>query len=86
MLHIFPVRSIEREKLAHHLTACGIQTLVHYPIPPHRQEAYREWKGRRYPIAEAIHNEELSLPLNPSMGEEECRQVAEAVNSFGTEV
>jgi len=60
----------------------GIQTVIHYPIPPHKQEAYREWNGRSYPITEKIHNEELSMPMSPTMSASDVEEVIAAVNSF----
>lgn len=82
VFHIFPVLSQHRDELAHHLGARDIQTLIHYPIPPHRQECYREWHGLALPVTEMIHECELSLPVSPVMTEEEAREVADAVNAF----
>ena len=62
-----------------------MQTLIHYPIPPHKQECYREWGGRSYPISELIHATELSLPMSQALTEAQARHVIDAVNSFGTE-
>lgn len=82
VFHIFPVRCPRRDDLQEHLTKAGVQTLIHYPIPPHRQEAYREWNGLHYPVTEQIHREILSLPVSPVMTEEETSEVIEAVNRF----
>lgn len=65
--HVFVVRSPARETLQKHLEANGIATLIHYPLPPHQQAAYREWNARAYPLTEAIHREVLSLPISPVM-------------------
>ena len=69
-------------KVIKRLKEQGIQTLIHYPVPPHKQECYREWNDRSYPITERIHDEELSLPLNPVMTLEEAMKVVQAVQSF----
>ena len=60
----------------------GIETLIHYPIPPHRQEALEEFNGLTFPITERIHREELSIPCHQAMSNDEVEKVIEAVNSF----
>ena len=80
--HIFPVLCTERDRLQQHLREQGVETLIHYPIPPHRQQCYSEWQGLQLPVTERIHNQELSLPISPAMTDEEARQVVEAVNNF----
>ena len=80
--HIFPVRCKRRDDLQAHLASRGIQTLIHYPIPPHKQACYPEWHGLSFPITEQIHREELSLPLSPVMTKEELDRVIAAVNAF----
>jgi dTDP-4-amino-4,6-dideoxygalactose transaminase len=60
----------------------GIQTLIHYPIPPHKQECYKDWNGRSYPITEKIHEQELSIPMNQVVSEEEAKEVVSVLNSF----
>ena len=80
--HIFPVLSPRRDALRRHLQEQGIGTLIHYPIPPHKQECYREWNDRSYPVTERIHAEELSLPLNPVMTLADAEAVVRAVQSF----
>lgn len=82
--HLFPILVDEgrRDALQAHLTAEGIQTLIHYPIPPHLQECYREWADLPLPITERIHRSELSLPISPVMTPEEVDCVVRAVNSF----
>ena len=80
--HLFPVRCAERDRLQQYLTECGVQTIIHYPIPPHKQECYSEWNSLSLPITELIHNEELSLPISPVMSDEEVSAVIEAVNNF----
>ena len=80
--HIFPIRCNDRDALARHLLQRGIQTLIHYPIAPHRQRCYLAWSHLSLPITEQIHAQELSLPLAPYLSDEECRQVAEAVSDY----
>lgn len=80
--HLFVIRSPYRDQLQQYLTENNIQTLVHYPIPPHKQMAYKEWSKLNYPITEKIHQEVLSLPISPLMSEHEVRVVVKAVNHF----
>jgi dTDP-4-amino-4,6-dideoxygalactose transaminase len=80
--HLFPVLSDRRDELQRHLQDCGIQTLVHYPIPPHRQRCYAEWADLTFPITERIAASELSLPISPVLTDEEAAEVVRAVNSF----
>ena len=80
--HLFVVRTKEREKLQSYLKEKGIQTLIHYPVPPHKQQAYKEWSNLSYPISEQIHNEELSLPISPVQSIETTRKIVEVINSF----
>lgn len=82
VFHIFPVLCPQRDALQAHLREQGIGTMIHYPIPPHRQDAYREWRDLSLPVTDRIHAEELSLPCNQTMTEDEARAVADAVNSF----
>ncbi|WP_416991540.1 DegT/DnrJ/EryC1/StrS family aminotransferase, partial [Alistipes indistinctus] len=82
VFHIFPVRCAERDALQQYLTANGVQTLIHYPIPPHKQECYRAWNDRSLPITELIHDEELSLPISQVMSDEEVRYVVTTINAF----
>ena len=69
VIHIYPIFCAEREKLQQHLSENGVETLIHYPIPPHKQEALKEFNKHEYPITEHIHREELSLPCNPTMSD-----------------
>lgn len=80
--HLFVVRCIHRDDLQQFLTKNGIETLIHYPIPPHKQRACREMNHLTFPVTEQIHREVLSLPMSPVMEEEELRRVVEAVNEF----
>ena len=78
--HIFPVFCEQRDELQVYLTANGVQTLIHYPIPPHKQRCYSEWNGIELPVTEKIHREELSLPISPVLTMEEAEQVVELLN------
>lgn len=80
--HLFPVRCEQRDLLQQHLADNGIQTLIHYPIPPHKQECYKEWNTMSFPITEQIHREELTLPISQVMTTEEIDTVIDAVNRF----
>ena len=80
--HIYPIRTPERNHLREYLFAKGIGTMVHYPIPPHRQQAYSEWNDRTYPVSELIHREILSLPISPLMTDGEVRCVIDALNAY----
>jgi dTDP-4-amino-4,6-dideoxygalactose transaminase len=80
--HLFVIRCLERDKLKNFLSDNGIGTMVHYPIPPHRQQAYSEWSSNDFPVTDQIHREVLSLPLNPALNDEEVSTIIEAVNNF----
>ena len=80
--HQFPIFCERRDELQAFLAEHGIQTLIHYPIPPHQQECYREWNNRSYPITEKIHQQELSIPMNQVITEEEAQEVVRWVNAF----
>lgn len=80
--HIFPVFCEERDRLQQHLREWGIETLIHYPIPPHHQACYKEYAHLSLPITERIYRTELSLPIGPTLEREEALQVVEAVNAF----
>lgn len=82
VFHIFPVLCVDRIGLQRHLVDCGIQTLVHYPIAPHHQKSMVEYASLSFPVSERIHREELSLPLYPTMTEEQVDVVIRAVNGF----
>ncbi|AZB01082.1 DegT/DnrJ/EryC1/StrS family aminotransferase [Chryseobacterium joostei] len=80
--HVFVIRTAKRDELQAYLTEQGIQTIIHYPIPPHQQEAYKEWKELSFPISEKIHAEVLSLPISSVLEEEEIQMIIKTVNSF----
>ena len=80
--HLFPVFCATRDDLQRYLTDNGVQTLIHYPIPPHKQECYKKWNMLSLPITERIHNEELSLPISPVIAPADAKQVVELINDF----
>ncbi|KGA22517.1 aminotransferase [Pectobacterium brasiliense] len=80
--HLFVIRCKKRKELQEHLILNGVQTLIHYPIPPHKQGAYREWSDISLPITEKIHNEVISLPISPVMSDEEVQKVVEVINAW----
>lgn len=82
--HLFVIRCSRREALHKHLADAGVQTLIHYPVPPHQQQAFPLWNDRSFPVTERIHREVLSLPLSPVQEEAERMAVVEAVNGFTT--
>lgn len=83
VFHIFAIRVPERRnQLQQWLKEEGIETQIHYPKPPHLQEAYKEWGRLSFPVTEKIHKEELSLPLSPVHTAEEITRVIEALNRF----
>ena len=80
--HVFPVRTERRDAFQAYLTEKGIQTVIHYPIPPHRQPAYTEWHGLKLPITEKIHETIISLPISPVMTDGEVSEVIDVVNGW----
>lgn len=80
--HLFVIRTKEREKLQNYLTENGIQTLIHYPIPPHKQTAYKQMNELSFPITENIHKQVLSLPISPVINDSEVTEVIGALNRF----
>ncbi|MDE3185310.1 MAG: DegT/DnrJ/EryC1/StrS family aminotransferase [Bacteroidota bacterium] len=80
--HVFAVRVEEREKFQKYLTENGIQTVIHYPIPPHKQKAYSEWNNDSYPISEKIHEQIISLPISQVMKQADVEVVCKVINCF----
>lgn len=80
--HLFVIRSAQRDDLQQYLTKNNIQSLIHYPIPPHKQEAYKEWNDRTYPVSEKIHKEVLSLPISPILTDKEIDHVIKTINAY----
>ena len=82
--HIFPVLCEQRDALQDFLADRGVQTMIHYPIPPHRQACYPDWHDLCLPITERIHVQELSLPCHQAMADVEVERVTEIINHFNT--
>lgn len=80
VFHVFPVFVSDRRRFMDYLAHCGVETLVHYPIPPHKQECYSEWNDKSYPITESIHQHEVSLPLNPSLTTDDVAYITDCIN------
>lgn len=80
--HLYVVRLGERSNFQAYLLEAGVQTLIHYPIPPHEQQALACFKNLSFPITEAIHREVVSLPIGSHLSEANCKKVADVVNSF----
>lgn len=80
--HIFAVRTEKRDEFQTYLYDNCIQTLIHYPTPPHKQKCYEEWSHLSFPISEEIHRTIISLPISPVMTEDEVNKVVEVVNKY----
>ncbi|MCQ9640309.1 DegT/DnrJ/EryC1/StrS family aminotransferase [Chryseobacterium sp. WG14] len=80
--HIFLIRTEKRDELQKYLAENNVQTLIHYPIPPHKQKAYKEWNTQSFTISEKIHKEVLSLPISPVMENEAVTKIIELLNKF----
>ncbi len=82
VFHLFVIRTDRRSELQQHLLDYGVQPLIHYPLPPHKQQAYSQWASHSYPITEMIHDQVLSLPISPVMTAYEIEKVTNTVNTF----
>ena len=80
--HLFPIRTAHRNELQNYLRERGVETLIHYPTPPHKQQCYSEFNHLSLPVTERISAEELSLPISPVMTLQEARAVVDALNAF----
>lgn len=80
--HLFVIRTGKRDELQKYLLDNGIQTLIHYPLAPHKQEAYKEWKKETFPISEQIHDEVLSLPISGVQSLEDTEKIGVVINDF----
>jgi len=80
--HLFVIRTTKREELQKYLLENSIQTLIHYPLAPHKQEAYKEWNMQSYPISEKIHDEVLSLPISGVQSLEDTKKIVDIVNEY----
>lgn len=82
VFHQFPVFCERRDELQQYLHDNNVQTLIHYPIPPHKQECYSDWNAMSLPITEQLHQQELSLPISQVMTFDEADEVVRLVNRF----
>ena len=82
VFHIFPVRTSKRDELQKYLAEKDIQTIIHYPITPHKQECYKEWNSMSFPVTERIHREELSLPMSPVITHDELKIIVNYINNW----
>ncbi|MDR1983064.1 MAG: DegT/DnrJ/EryC1/StrS family aminotransferase [Holosporaceae bacterium] len=80
--HLFVVRVREREKFRNYMMKSGVETMIHYPVPPHKQPAYAEWNHLSFPITEKIHDEVVSLPISPILMQSEIDKIVELVNGY----
>jgi dTDP-4-amino-4,6-dideoxygalactose transaminase len=80
--HVFAVRVSNRDHFQQYLNENGVQTVIHYPIPPHKQLAYTELADLSFPIAEKIHREVISLPISPVITMEQVQYVIDVVNNY----
>lgn len=80
--HLFVIKTSKRDQLQKYLTENDIQTIIHYPIPPHKQKAYKYYNHLSFPITEKIHDEVLSLPISPVMEENEIQKIIEVLNNY----
>ncbi|MCR4957964.1 MAG: DegT/DnrJ/EryC1/StrS family aminotransferase, partial [Prevotella sp.] len=82
--HIFPLLCERRDALQDFLAENGVQTMIHYPIPPHQQACYADWHNLCLPVTERIHAQELSIPCHQAMTDAEVEKVTEIINHFNT--
>lgn len=82
VFHIFPILCERRDDLQQYLKENGVQTLIHYPIPPHKQKCYADWNEWSFPVSEKIHREELSLPMSPALTLDEVKTVVDLLNRW----
>lgn len=82
VFHIFPILSERRDELQKYLTGNGVQTLIHYPVPPHKQQCYTEYNNLSLPVTEKIHREELSLPISQVNTAEEMEKVVQILSKW----
>ena len=80
--HLFVIRTNKRDMLQKYLLENRIQTLIHYPLAPHKQEAYKEWNAESFPISEQIHDEVLSLSISGMQSLDDTRKVINILNRY----
>lgn len=82
VFHVFVIRVQDREHFQQYLSTNGIETNIHYPIPPHQQPAYKDISTREFPVSELIHREIISLPMSPIMPEKDLAYIVEVINNY----
>lgn len=82
VFHVFPIFTEERDSLKEYLQTNGVGTVIHYPIPPHKQQCYSEWNKLSLPVTERIHAQELSLPISPTITEEQISYIIDLINKW----
>lgn len=82
VFHLFVIRTENRDELKSYLSSKGIETMIHYPIPPHKQKAMKDWNHLSFPITEKIHNEVLSIPIYGSLEKSEIDAIINALNGY----
>ena len=82
VFHLFTIRTPHRDDLQKYLAGNGVQSLIHYPVPPHKQMCYSAMNDNSFPITEKIHEEELSLPMSPVIEAKEVEMIVEIINNF----
>tara|TARA_B100001057_G_C22868977_1_gene957869 strand:+ start:259 stop:1350 length:1092 start_codon:yes stop_codon:yes gene_type:complete len=80
--HLFVIRTYDRDALKKYLESFNIQTIVHYPIPPHKQSAYKEYNKLSFPITEKLSNDVLSLPMDPTLTKSDLNKVVSVINKY----
>ncbi|HIF9221415.1 TPA: DegT/DnrJ/EryC1/StrS family aminotransferase [Photobacterium damselae] len=82
VFHLFVIQTPHRDELQQYLVENGVQTVIHYPIPPHKQPAYAQWNQQSLPITEKIHQQVLSLPIDPTMTQQQVDIVIDVINQY----
>lgn len=82
VFHLFVIKVVEREKFQDYLSENGVQTLIHYPIPPHKQQAYSEFNSISLPVTESIHAQVVSIPISPCLELDDVKEVVRIINSY----
>ncbi|MCD9475610.1 DegT/DnrJ/EryC1/StrS family aminotransferase [Photobacterium phosphoreum] len=82
VFHLFVIQIENRNEFQQYLSNHGIQTVIHYPIPPHKQKAYKQWEGVSLPLTEKMHEQVLSLPIDPTMNDEDVLTIIEKINGY----
>ena len=82
VFHLFVIKVKDRERFIEYMNEKGVQTLIHYPVPPHKQEAFTEMKDMSFPVSERIHREVVSLPISPVQTTQDTNYVIDVINAY----